>query len=216
MLNVSIFILSTSVHFENIFKNLTTNGTMETLSQVIQSDCLLEQSSTPRTLPKVLRPARKDYLNLNKHRVQFVKCKNQAPDGTIINHNPTHGHVEVLVYCLKGNAVHGKQKAVLVSGINVILSCLPTERLKIWIVEIINFKIEAPNASFEDIYFYQTIVRVAILKLYDERYRIVTTSTDFDVGCGVQVGAEANKWFIDLFNLPRAALGIAVLREGNM
>ena len=186
---------------------------LQTLSQVDICDRQDQKTRTARTGPKILRK-NKDVFSAHDHFVRFTKCVNATAEGTIVNHNPTHGHVQANVYCYKRVNEKRSKSVVRVPGINVILTSLPSESLKIPLVELINFKFaQGVNQARGDVYFYQKIVFDAIMALYREELRIVTSSTDFDVGC-TQVGKKANEWFVEQFKLETSVHGVAVLRKG--
>lgn len=187
---------------------------MQTLSQVDASDRL------PLNRPRIGKRSKslggpKDSITFQGHCVKFVKCVNRSSDGTIASYAPRHGQVEVEVYFIKdGN--EGKKRAVLVPGINVILSSLPSEKRKINLVTLINFKVKRGDSEdIREVFFYEKLIVDAILSLYGAEARIVTTDTDFDVGCA-GVGGAANKWFAKRFLLKSTVQGAVVLREGTL
>lgn len=187
---------------------------MQTLSQIDELDTLTVAHPRSSSGSKRLGRA-KDSIRLKGHIVKFVKCVNTSSDGTIANYNPTHGHVAIEVYHLKQENGNAKERTILVPGINVIISSLPSEKLKIQQVTLINFKVKRGDHEVATIvFFYEKLIMEAILALYDKDVRIVTSSTVFDVGGKITVGAAANKWFASRFRIPRCFQGIAVLQKG--
>lgn len=188
---------------------------MQTLSQIDALDSLEVAHPQSSSRSKRLGKA-KDSIKLKGHYVKFVKCVNSSSDGTIANYNPTHGHVAVEVHYLKV-ANSGKDRMILVQGINVIVSSLPSEKRTIELVTLFNFKVKrGEQENNKTVYFYEGLIVEAILALYAEDVRIVTSATVFDVGGAVPVGERANKWFASRFALPRCFQGVAVLQRGIM
>ncbi len=185
---------------------------MQTLSQIDAIDSLVVPCPRSSTSSKRLGRA-KDAIKLKEHLIKFVKCVNMSSDGTIASYSPTHGHVAIEVH--KKRTSTGRM--VEVPDINVIISSLPSEKLKIELVTLLNFKVKrGENQDNKTVYFYETLIMEAIMELYAKDTRIVTTSTDFDVGGKVAIGEAANKWFARRFRLKRCFQGSAVLREGTM
>lgn len=189
---------------------------MQTLSQIDALDTL--KVAHPQSSSKSKRLGRaKDSIRLKGHYVKFVKCVNASSDGTIASYNPTHGHVAIEVYYLNVAKVGNKERMTLVQNINVIISSLPSEKLTIELVTLINFKVK--RGEQEDnraVYYYEGLILDSILELYAKDVRIVTSPTVFDVGGKIPVGEAANKWFASRFKLPRCFQGIVVLQKGVM